>query len=99
MALTAWGDGYIMATICELAGTGLATVALKEGTTPTQVWYRRSLDDGETWTDAILIGTLSPPRGVQVLQKNRSRSARMIATDGIANMWKSEDFGKTWSVF
>lgn len=99
MALTAWDETYQFAHTAELAGTGIASVAVKRSTIPSQVWFRRSLDDGETWLDPVLVGTMAVNRYVQVLQKNRSRSSRLIVTDGVSVMWKSEDFGRNWSSF
>lgn len=99
MAVVPFDESYHGVDICELAGTGIAAVALKRETTPTQIWFRRSVDDGQTWSAPVQVGIILQARYVKLLQKNWSRSSRLMVTDGVSVMWKSENFGKTWEAF
>jgi hypothetical protein len=91
-----WDSGYQSAYICELSGGGAGSVATKKSTSPAQIWFRRSNDDGATWSTPVQVGTLTSGKSAQVHQKALAGSGVLVVTNGVDSTWQSSDGGKTW---
>jgi hypothetical protein len=104
-----WTADYRCAHICDTAGGGAASVALKKGTNPVEIWFRRS-PDGLTWPDddpayaprkvanytfGIGAVTVIP---LQIIQKRERGVITLEITDFASGFWYSRDMGRTWTL-
>lgn len=90
--MTIFPDGYKNAFLCELSGAGLAAVATKENTS--DIYFAKSNDGGATWSTPALIGTLASGKAAQV---HIGSNGALIVTNGVDTIWRSDNFGRTWS--
>lgn len=84
-----WGDDYKIAHISRGAGGGQITVATKNDV----VYFKRNTDDG--WIVApVEVGTIeSGGRACHTWYDGKY----VWVTNGTTHIWRSSDYGVTWS--
>lgn len=100
---TIWnGDDYYKASACGLSGGGAATVAAGRGTSPMEIYFKKTADE-TTWpadADAVLIGTYTgTAKQFSIRQKQEAGRADLIVTNGVDAQWISYDLGRTWTTY
>lgn len=99
---TIWGSGYNKAFLNVTSDGGAISCAVKIGTSPPEVYFKYS-EDGSTWPadgSAHAVGTLGTTNLViHCHQLSAKNSPRMFVTNGVDKMWKSDNYGRTWSAF
>ena len=101
MAVAVWGAAFKNADFAITADGGFVAVAVKIGTSPLEVWFKRSADGGTSWPAdgaAVLVGTLGTSNQIiRIEQKTVAGRATLVITNGVDRMWISNDMGISWT--
>jgi len=96
------GDEWLLATISFLIDGTIATIAWKviydTSQTPSmpsfEIWFKKSIDGGVTWSDAVKANTVTAPFLARVVQDPTSGIMRIGAGNGRA---ESTNGGESWT--
>ena len=94
---TIWGAGYSKSYVDFTRDGGAISCATNAAGS---VYFKYSAG-GVTWpadASAVLVGALgSSSKACHCHQKYGNGKSQIIVTNGIDKMWRSDDYGKTWS--
>lgn len=99
--MVVWGSGYKNGAACATGDGGEASCAIKNSTTPPQVWAKWRAR-GATWPNdsaAVQVGDLGTSAGkiCHILEKSIAGHPVLVVTNGLDKTWESTDFGKSWN--